>query len=60
MENNMDVYCYADDISLRSPTFTGLKEMLKICGNFAGDHDSREICLACLRMCRKFSISLYV
>ena len=27
----MCVYCYADDISLLSPTFTGLNEMLKIC-----------------------------
>ena len=34
----MGVYCYADDISLLSPTFTGLKEMLKICEDFA-DHD---------------------
>ena len=35
----MGVYCYADDISLLSPTFTGLKEMLKICEDFADDHD---------------------
>ena len=35
----MGVYCYADDISLLSPTFTGLKEMLKICADFADDHD---------------------
>ena len=35
----MGVYCYADDISLLSPTFTGLKEMLKICEEFADDHD---------------------
>ena len=27
----MGVYCYADDLSLLSPTFTGLQEMLKIC-----------------------------
>ena len=35
----MGVYFYADDISLLSPTFTGLKEMLKICEDFADDHD---------------------
>ena len=35
----MGVYCYADDISLLSPTFTGLKEMLKIYEDFADDHD---------------------
>ena len=35
----MGVYCYADDICLLSPTFTGNKEMLKICENFADDHD---------------------
>ena len=26
----MGVYCYADDLSLLSPTFTGLQDMLKI------------------------------
>ena len=35
----MGVYCYADNISLLSPNFTGLKEMLKICEDFADDHD---------------------
>ena len=35
----MCVYCYANDISLLSPTFTGLKEMLNICEDFADDHD---------------------
>ena len=35
----MGVYCYADDISLLSPTFTVLKEMLKICEDLADDHD---------------------
>ena len=34
----MGMYCYAGDISLLSPTFTGLKEMLKICEDFADDH----------------------
>ena len=27
----MDVYCHADDLSLLTPTFTGLQEMLKMC-----------------------------
>ena len=27
----MGVYCYADNLSLLSPTYTGLQEMLKIC-----------------------------
>ena len=31
----MGVYCYADDLSLLSPTFTGLQEMLKICELYA-------------------------
>ena len=35
----MGIYCYADNISLLSPTFTGLKEMLQICEDFAYDHD---------------------
>ena len=38
-DNYMSVYCYVDDISLLSPTFNGLKEMLKICEDFADDHD---------------------
>ena len=33
------VYCYADDISILSPTFTDLKEMLNICEDFADYHD---------------------
>ena len=35
----MGVYCYADDISLLSPCFTGLKDILNICEDFADDHD---------------------
>ena len=31
----MGVYYYADDISLLSPTFTGLNEMFNICEDFA-------------------------
>ena len=31
----MGVYCYADDLSLLFPTFTGLQEMLKICELYA-------------------------
>ena len=34
----MDVYCYADDIGLLSPTLTGLKEMLKLCEDYALKH----------------------
>ena len=34
----MGVYCHAAGISLLSPTFTGLKEMLKICEDFSVDH----------------------
>ena len=35
----MGVYCYADDISLLSPSITGLREMLKICELYAEKHD---------------------
>ena len=35
----MGVYCYADDLSLLSPTYTRLQEMLKICEWYANDHD---------------------
>ena len=35
----MGVYCYADDLSLLSPTFTGLQEMLKICELYANNYD---------------------
>ena len=35
----MGVYCYADDSSLLSPTYTGLQEMLKNCERYANDHD---------------------
>ena len=34
----MGVYCYADDISLLSPTLSGLKEMLKLCEDYALKH----------------------
>ena len=37
--NIMCVYCYADDISLLSPTLTRLKEMLNMCEAYADDHD---------------------
>ena len=39
VNEHMGVYCYADNISLLSPTFTGREEMLKICEDFADDHD---------------------
>ena len=34
----MGVYCYADDIGLLSPTLSGLKEMLKLCEDYALKH----------------------
>ena len=34
----MGVYCYADDIGLLSPTLCGLKEMLKLCEDYALKH----------------------
>ena len=35
----MGVYCYADDLSLLSPSFTGLQEMLRLCELYAIDHN---------------------
>ena len=35
----MGVYCYADDLSLLSPSFTELQEMLKICDLYANNYD---------------------
>ena len=35
----MDVYCYANDLSLLSPSFTGLQEMLRLCELYAIDHN---------------------
>ena len=32
------VYCYADNIGLLSPTLSGLKEMLKLCEDYALKH----------------------
>ena len=34
----MGVYCYAYDIGLLSPTLSGLKEMLKLCEDYALKH----------------------
>ena len=34
----MGVYCYTDDIGLLPPTLTGLKEMLKLCEDYALKH----------------------
>ena len=34
----MGVYCYADGIGLLSPTLSGLKEMLKLCEDYALNH----------------------
>ncbi len=35
----MGVYCYADDLSLLSPTVTGIREMLHICEKFASRYN---------------------
>ena len=35
----MGVYYYADDIGLLSPTLSGLKEMLKLCEDYALKHN---------------------
>ena len=35
----MGVYCYADELSLFSPSFTGLQEMLRLCELYAIDHN---------------------
>ena len=34
----MGVYCYADGIGLLSPSLSGLKEMLKLCEDYALKH----------------------
>ena len=34
----MGVYCYADDLSLLCPSFTGIKEMLRTCKIYAEEH----------------------
>ena len=34
----MGVYCYADDLSLLTPSFTGIKEMLRTCEIYAEEH----------------------
>ena len=33
------VFCYADDLSLLCPSFTGIKEMLKTCESYAMKHN---------------------
>ena len=35
----MGVFCYADDFSLLCPSFTGIKEMLKTCEDYAMKHN---------------------
>ena len=35
----MGVFCAADDLSLLSPPFTGLQEMLRICELYVIDHN---------------------
>ena len=34
----MGVYCYADDLGLLCPSFTGIKEMLRTCELYAEKH----------------------
>ena len=34
----MGVYCYADDLSLLCPSFTGIKEILRTCEIYAEEH----------------------
>ena len=36
--NCVGVFCYADDLTLISPTLTGLKCMLAICENYADEY----------------------
>ena len=35
----MGVFCYAYDLSLLCPSFTGIKEMLKTCEDYAMKHN---------------------
>ena len=35
----MGVFCYTDDLSLLCPSFTGIKEMLKTCEDYAMKHN---------------------
>ena len=35
----MEVFGYADDLSLLCPSFTGIKEMLNICEKYARKYD---------------------
>ena len=34
----LGVFCYADDLSLLCPSFTGIKEMLRTCEIYADEH----------------------
>ena len=61
----MGVYCYADDLSLLSPTLTGIKEMLNICEMYAIDHDiifnakkSQLLCFSSTSNCAKGTINI--
>ena len=35
----LGVYCYADDLSLLSPTFAGLQRMMNICELYDNNYD---------------------
>ena len=37
----MRVFCYADDLSLLCPSFTGIKEMLRTCEIYTDEHKYR-------------------
>ena len=34
----MEVFCYADELCLLCPSFTGIKEMLRTCEIYAVEH----------------------
>ena len=34
----MGVFCYADNLSLLCPSYTGIKEMLRTCQIYADEH----------------------
>ena len=44
----MGVFCYADDLSLLCPSFTGIKEMLRTCEIYAGLRSSTVLVLKCI------------
>ena len=59
----MGVYCYADDLSLLCPSFTGIKEMLKTCEDYAVKHNiyliSKEVKRLILIINLEYQLSQY-